>query len=453
MKSFQSFLVFWLLPLIIIFSVILLQNNDSLLEVLNSTITFFTIVYFAIISFCNVIITKYFESKKNDKKSQVLLSALSCFIIVFVFSINFNLIFESKINLFTSFFQGLIAIAVFLIEYLISILFKRKSNIEIEFSYGNFFYFKLLLFVLVVDSIFIFLLTIDTFINTTLIDYYNHINVFIPYLIGVVVLSFFGILFSNKLKINSVTKIFLISLFSFLILQFLNIVKYKFHLGLVLNFFMISLFSTCLIYGLLYHFHQKKSIGKLKLQNIQKDAQYLELKNQINPHFLFNNLNTLISFIEVNPTKAIDFGHNLANVYRHYLKKHDEDFVLLKDELLFIKEYLEIYKAKFENGFNFSISEDFRDNQYVLSSSIQELIDNIFKHNNLDEDQPIEIKIYTDNDYLVIYNSVDSNSLADSMNTGLDNINKRYQILTNSSIVITKDKNSFSVQLPILNLE
>lgn len=453
MKSFQSFLVFWLLPLIIIFSVILLQKNDSLLEVLNSKITFFTIVYFAIISFSNVIITKYFELKKNGKKSQILLSALSCFIIVFVFSISLNLIFERKINLFPPFFQGLIAIAVFLIEYLISILFKRKSNIEIEFSYGNFFYFKLLLFVLVVDSIFIFLLTIDTFINTTLIDYYNHINVFIPYLIGVVVLSFFGILFSNKLKINSVTKIFLISLFSFLILQFLNIVKYKFHLGLVLNFFMISLFSTCLIYGLLYHFHQKKSIGKLKLQNIQKDAQYLELKNQINPHFLFNNLNTLISFIEVNPTKAIDFGHNLANVYRHYLKKHDEDFVLLKDELLFIKEYLEIYKAKFENGFNFSISEEFRDNQYVLSSSIQELIDNIFKHNNLDEDQPIEIKIYTDNDYLVIYNSVDSNNLADSMNTGLDNINKRYQILTNSSIVIIKDKNSFSVQLPILNLE
>lgn len=453
MKSFQSFLVFWLLPLIIIFSVILLQKNDSLLEVLNSKITFFTIVYFAIISFSNVIITKYFELKKNGKKSQILLSALSCFIIVFVFSISLNLIFERKINLFPPFFQGLIAIAVFLIEYLISILFKRKSNIEIEFSYGNFFYFKLLLFVLVVDSIFIFLLTIDTFINTTLIDYYNHINVFIPYLIGVVVLSFFGILFSNKLKINSVTKIFLISLFSFLILQFLNIVKYKFHLGLVLNFFMISLFSTCLIYGLLYHFHQKKSIGKLKLQNIQKDAQYLELKNQINPHFLFNNLNTLISFIEVNPTKAIDFGHNLANVYRHYLKKHDEDFILLKDELLFIKEYLEIYKAKFENGFNFSISEEFRDNQYVLSSSIQELIDNIFKHNNLDEDQPIEIKIYTDNDYLVIYNSVDSNNLADSMNTGLDNINKRYQILTNSSIVIIKDKNSFSVQLPILNLE
>ena len=152
MKSFQSFLAFWLLPLIIIFSVIILQKNGSLLEVLNSKITFFTIVYFAIISYCNVILTKYFESKKNDKKSQILLSALSCFIIVFVFSISMNLIFERKINLFPPFFQGLIAIAVFLIEYLISILFKRKSNIEIEFSYSKFFYFKLLLFVFFVPK-------------------------------------------------------------------------------------------------------------------------------------------------------------------------------------------------------------------------------------------------------------------------------------------------------------
>lgn len=453
MKSFQSFLLFLLLPLLIIFPVIVIQQNDSLWSVLNSEITFFTIVYFAIISFSSVLIIKHFELKLIGEKSKILLSALSCFILVFVFSISLKFFFEKDINLFPAFFQGILAVGIFLIEYMMLRLFNSKSTNELDFSYSKFFYFKLLLFVFLIDFFFIFLLTLDTFINTNIIDYYNHINVFISYLIGVVVLTFFGILFSNKLKINSVTKIFLISLFSFLILQFLNIVKYKFKVGLALNFFMISLFSTFLIYGLLYYFHQKKSISKLKLQNIQKDAQYLELKNQINPHFLFNNLNTLISFIEVNPTKAIDFGHNLANVYRHYLKKQEDDFVSLKEELLFVKEYLEIYKAKFENGFNFSISEEFKGNQYVLSSSIQELIDNIFKHNNLDEDHPIEIKIYTENHYLVIHNSVDSNNLADSTNTGLDNINKRYQILTNSSIVIKKDKNSFSVQLPILNLE
>lgn len=453
MKSFQTFLFFWFLPLLIIFPVIIIQQNDSLWSVLNSKITFFTIIYFAIISFSSTLFIKQLEKKIIEDKRKILLSILVCFALVFVFSICLNLILDNNFNLFPPFFQGLIAVGIFLIEYFILSFFNRKSSTQLELNYNKFFYFKLLLFVFSIDFLFVFLLTIDSFINFNIFDYYHHIIVFIPYLIGVVVLSFFGILFSNKLKINSVLKIILISLFSFLILQFFNIVKYKFKAGLALNFFMISLFSTILIYGLLYYFQQKKSINKLKLQNIQKDAQYLELKNQINPHFLFNNLNTLISFIEVNPTKAIDFGYNLANVYRHYLKKQEEDFVSIKDELLFIKEYLEIYKAKFENGFNFSISDEFRENQYVLSSTIQELIDNIFKHNNLDEENPIEIKIYTKNDHLVIYNSVNSKNRTDSTNFGLVNINKRYEILTNSSIVISNDKNSFSVQLPILNLE
>ena len=211
MKSFQSFLLFWLLPLLIFFPVIVIQQNDSLWSVLNSEITFFTIVYFAIISFSSVLIIKHFELKLIGEKSKILLSALSCFILVFVFSISLKFFFEKDINLFPAFFQGILAVGIFLIEYMMLRLFNIKSTNELDFSYSKFFYFKLLLFVFLIDFFFIFLLTLDTFINTNIIDYYNHINVFISYLIGVVVLSFFGILFSNKLKINSVIKIFLIS--------------------------------------------------------------------------------------------------------------------------------------------------------------------------------------------------------------------------------------------------
>lgn len=453
MKSYQSFLLFWLLPFIIFIPVIVLDNNNSFWSVLNSKITFFTLIYFAIISFTNVRITRYLESFRFNEKNKILLSSLSCFVFVFIFSIGFQLIYQKKINLFPPFFQGLVAIGVFLIEYFMVRLFNNEKESNLDFSFSKFFYVKLLLFVFFVDFLFIFLLTFDTFINLKLLDYYDHIKFFIPYLISVVILSFFGIRFSNKLKINTVIKVVLVSIFTFLILQIFNIVKYRFHFGLVLNFFMISLFSTCMIYGLLYYFKQKKSIGKLKLQNIQKDAQYQELKNQINPHFLFNNLNTLISFIEVNPTKAIDFGHNLANVYRYYLKKQEEDFVSLKDELLFIKGYLEIYKAKFENGFNFSISDEFDNNQYILSSSIQELIDNIFKHNCLDEDNPIKINISIENSFLIISNTLASKLTTNSNNLGLENINKRYEILTNSSIIISNEENRFNVKLPILNLK
>ena len=453
MKSYQLFLLFWLLPFIIFIPVIVLDSNHSFWSVLNSKITFFTLIYFAIISFTNVRITRYLESFRFKEKNKILLSSLSCFVFVFIFSIGFQLIYQKKINLFPPFFQGLVAIGVFLIEYFMVRLFNNEKESNLDFSFSKFFYVKLLLFVFFVDFLFIFLLTFDTFINLKLLDYYDHIKFFIPYLISVVILSFFGILFSNKLKINTVIKVVLVSIFTFLILQIFNIVKYRFHFGLVLNFFMISLFSTCMIYGLLYYFKQKKSIGKLKLQNIQKDAQYKELKNQINPHFLFNNLNTLISFIEVNPTKAIDFGHNLANVYRYYLQNQKDDFVLLHDELLFINEYLEIYKAKFERSFDFSIQKNCSKNQYILSFSIQELIDNIFKHNNLDENSLLNISIYIENEYLIVSNNLLPKLSAYSNNSGLNNINKRYELLTNTSIIISKNDDSFKVKLPILNLE
>jgi sensor histidine kinase YesM len=453
MKLFQSFLAFWLLPLLVFFPVILLQTNESVSDVLSNKITFFTIIYFAIISFSTFLITKYLKERGLVERKTIFYSSIICFALVFLFSISLHFPFYEKINLFPPFFQSLVAIAVFLIEYLLTRFYKTKNNIEFEFNKSKFYNFKLLLIVFFIDFVFIFLLTLDTYSNTNILGYFTHIKIFIPYLIGVIVLSFFGFWIFNKVQINSLIKILIISFSSFLILQVFNIVKYKFHLGLILNFFMISLFSTCLIYGFLYHHHHKKNIRKLKHQNIQNEAQYLELKNQINPHFLFNNLNTLISFIEDNPQKAIEFGHNLSNVYRHYLHNQTDEFINLKTELNFIKEYLEIYKAKFENGFTFITPNEVDSNTYILSFSIQEIIDNIFKHNCLDEDNPLIIRIFIEDDLLVISNFILPKKVDSSNNIGLDNINKRYELLVNRSIVVETIENVFVVKLPILDIE
>ena len=157
----------------------------------------------------------------------------------------------------------------------------------------------------------------------------------------------------------------------------------------------------------------------------KKNVEYLQLKQQVNPHFLFNNLNTLISFIEINPKKAIEFGHHLSNTYRHYLKYQEEDFVLLSDEINFIKEYLDIYKAKFENGFLYKIDVQSYDNQYILSLSLQEIVDNIFKHNTLNEQSPIEIDIFIVNDKLCISNNLVFKSSITTTKSGLENIKNR----------------------------
>ncbi|UFH34786.1 sensor histidine kinase [Flavobacterium acetivorans] len=218
-----------------------------------------------------------------------------------------------------------------------------------------------------------------------------------------------------------------------------------------------SIFSASVIMIILLYTNKLKS-NDFKIKTLtnsfsKKEAEYLQLKNQVNPHFLFNNLNTLISFIEINPKKAVEFGHHLSNTYRHYLKNQNDDFVLLKEELEFIKEYLEIYKAKFENGFSFEISALPKENEYILSISLQETVDNVFKHNKMDEDSPLEIRISTGDNGLLIENSVSNKFSKQSNQVGLENINRRYKILTNKEIQINDSSSIYQVNLPILTLE
>lgn len=194
-------------------------------------------------------------------------------------------------------------------------------------------------------------------------------------------------------------------------------------------------------------------IKKLTSSLSKKEAEYLQLKNQINPHFLFNNLNVLVSFIELDPKKAIEFGHHLSNVYRHYLKNQTEDYVSLEGEISFITEYLSIYKAKFEKGFCYKMPEHIAENQYILPNCLQELIDNIFKHNVVAEEIPLEIEIFIEANTLIIQNTINKKKVEIVSNFGLENINKRYLLLTNNAIQIIENGTRFCVKIPILELE
>lgn len=216
----------------------------------------------------------------------------------------------------------------------------------------------------------------------------------------------------------------------------------------------IALFLSVVIVGLpIGRSNRNFKINKLTSDFSKKEAEYLQLKQQVNPHFLFNNLNTLISFIEINPKKAIEFGHHLSNTYRHYLKNKNDDFVSLKEELEFIKEYLEIYKAKFENSFSFEISCQPKENEYIVCLSLQEIVDNVFKHNTMDDNNPLKIRISSIENGLVVENTITNKMVSESNQIGLENINKRYKILTNKEIQIVHQTDTYQVILPILELE
>jgi two-component system LytT family sensor kinase len=457
MVLFKKFSILVFLPFIVI-SLIEILSRSSFSEFQAVFLGIFSIGFFSIVSLNSVYVADYFLKKKFSffKKSSLLI--LTTFISVFLFSYLLNnMLRSSDYRITTIFSQATLGVCIFLLEYLVMSVLDKKETKLVEFHDRKQVYVFLLSLIIFVEFALFFLISSRDASN--LYPFLMNNKLILIYMFISSIVSFFTIRLLTYMKCNTILNVFLSSLgsmfFSLLFTVVLTQTKFTLnkHFGIYLIIYLISLFSTLFIYVFLLYKMQIREKNVLNFKLTQKNAQYLELKNQINPHFLFNNLNTLISFIEDNPQKAIEFGHNLSNVYRHYLSNHTDDFVNLKTELNFIKEYLEIYKAKFENGFTFIITNEVDSNAFILSVSIQEIIDNIFKHNCLDEDNPLSIKIQIEHNFLVISNSILPKKADFSNNTGLDNINKRYELLVNRSIVINTIGDEFIVKLPILEIE
>ena len=460
MKSFLRFIVISLLPLFIISSFSLLHKGNFE-DFENKKVIIYSIFFFATLSFAYVYIFEILL--KNIKKviARLIITSGIVFFFFFIFGLFFPFFeFETR-KLLTSLFQGTLGICVFLLEYLIVNFYlsfgKRK---QLLFTDSLQFYLKVIVGISFFESLLFYVMTIDIFLQTPTIEtFFNYFSrmLIIPLLINSS--AFISLKLLSKvqfLKYKSVLVIVISIFLGLMIVNLFNLLRFKYVFHANLLYLILCVFSTMLIYTIVDYrdrfYVSNKDVKLVKNNFYKKNAEYLQLKQQVNPHFLFNNLNTLISFIEINPKKAIEFGHHLSNTYRHYLKYQEEDFVLLSDEINFIKEYLEIYKAKFENGFSFKIDIETSDNQYILSLALQEIIDNIFKHNALDEQNPIEITIFILNDSLCISNSVTFKSSMTTTKLGLENIKSRYQLLTDKMVRITESGTHFEVVIPILNL-
>ncbi len=461
MKSFLRFIVIALLPILII-SIFSILRNGNFEDFKSNKVIFFSIFFFSIISFSYVYVFKIYLHNVKSSINKLIITSIIVFLFVFIFGLIFPSFQFETIKLLTALFQGTLAVCVFLLEYLILNFYSNFGNKnELQFIDKPTFYIKMLILISFFESLLFCVMTLDVYIqNPTLATFlsYFYPMLAIPLLINVV--AFISLKYFSRLKILKYNVFFfiLLSIFtSFLVVNVFNMIRFKYVFHANVFYIILCLFSTLLIYTIVnYRYKLSASYANLRLSKndtFKKNAEYLQLKQQVNPHFLFNNLNTLISFIELNPKKAIEFGQNLSNTYRHYLKNQEEDFVLLSDETTFIKEYLEIYKAKFENGFEFDIDVESSNNKYILSLALQEIIDNIFKHNILDEKNPLKIKVYISIDMLYVSNSMLSRNSISSTNIGLENINNRYQLLTQRKIEVSQIESDFQVALPILQLE
>lgn len=191
---------------------------------------------------------------------------------------------------------------------------------------------------------------------------------------------------------------------------------------------------------------------KLKKENIS--AQYQSLKNQIEPHFLFNSLSVLSSIIHSNSELASDFVVKLSKTLRFILEKNQFDLVPLSEELEMVNDYFFLLKTRFNDGISLEIETNQKKTKetFIPPASIQLLIENAIKHNKLSLSEPIEISINMDQEYIYISNNINrKNEVTESTGLGLKNIAKRYELIAKKRITVDETGDKFIVKLPILN--
>jgi hypothetical protein len=206
-----------------------------------------------------------------------------------------------------------------------------------------------------------------------------------------------------------------------------------------------------------YRLSQKEQLMKLenKAQMLEKEkamAMYENLKQQLNPHFLFNSLTSLSSLIITEPKKAKEFLESLSKTYRYILKSREHEMVALSDEIKFAENYVMLQKTRFEDGFNvnFNIPEEYY-HRKIVPVTLQNLVENAIKHNIIDQDSPLVVDIFVEDDHLVVRNNLQKKNVVESSNrVGLANMQSLYQYLSERRLQIIETSDAFTVKIPLI---
>lgn len=275
----------------------------------------------------------------------------------------------------------------------------------------------------------------------------------------------------HKLKysraILKTTTIFIINiLIAFLFESVLEIFAPTNKIVYVESVYILSLISSFITISILSVYYTKNYILMKDKINYYKN-EFLKL--QLDPHFLFNSLNTLLELIDEDKDEAEDFIINLSKIYRYILNNIDKNLISLKEELKFVKEYLFLIEYRFPGHIHLksdfssikdisssnnlssikdisSVNEEYK----IIPLSIQILLENAIKHNNHSEDEPLEIYIYVKNGRLIVRNNINhSYDSRKSFGLGLKNLNERSQLLLGQAIDINSNNQIFEVGIPL----
>ena len=200
--------------------------------------------------------------------------------------------------------------------------------------------------------------------------------------------------------------------------------------------------------------HWKNSlveIEKYRAESLQ--AQLQNLKNQINPHFLFNNMSVLSSLVYKDPDKAVEFINQLSKVYRYLLDNQNCELVTVDQELVFIRSYIFLLHIRFDKNLVIQTEINKEDlSKLIPPMALQILIENAIKHNESSSERPLLISIVSENEKIIVTNNLQLRPLHEpGSQTGLENIKARYKFFTETQVLVTSDEQSFVVKIPLLS--
>jgi len=208
----------------------------------------------------------------------------------------------------------------------------------------------------------------------------------------------------------------------------------------------LMLFTIAFFY-LLWHNSVKKEL-RLKEENLK--YRYQNLKSQVNPHFLFNSLNTLSEIVYEDAKKADKYIQKLSGIYRYILENEENDLIPLNKEIDFVKQYFELQKVRDNDKISLDINFQDSDNFKVVPVSLQILVENALKHNSRSGKLPLKIRIERRNDNIEVSNNIQKkNIIENSSKTGLLNLKERIRLILDKDLILEEDNNQFIVKLPL----
>jgi two-component system LytT family sensor kinase len=216
------------------------------------------------------------------------------------------------------------------------------------------------------------------------------------------------------------------------------------------RFFIWLMFFTIAFFYVLWQKSTKKE-QDLREENLK--FRYRNLKTQVNPHFLFNSLNTLSELVYIDAKKADNYIQKLSGIYRYILENEETDMVPLSEEIAYVKQYFELQKERDDDKISLYIDFPDADSFRIIPVSLQLLVENALKHNAMSKEKPLEIDIHHNGDYIVVSNALQrKNILESSTQTGLSNLKERVKLVMGQEIMVSEDDNRFIVKLPILHV-